>query len=272
MTKSSVRGRPRSIAPPIRWFGGKGRNFRWILSHFPEHQVYVEPFGGAASVLLNKPPSQCDVYNDLDARLVALYDVLRDPRKSKRLEALLKQTLYHEAEFHRAWEDELPKAEVLRARAIIIRLRWSFGGCGCRGTKPGFGFSKTRSQAFDFMSTVAKLPMVTERLRHVTIMSRDALDVIRKFDTPETLHYCDPPYVHAARAAKRDYMHEMDDRQHEDLAELLNTVKGKVALSGYPSHAYSRLYKGWRVVKKEQALSVCRAKGQTRTECLWLNF
>ncbi len=75
------------ISSPVRWIGGKGTNYQWIISHFPEHRVYVESFGGGASVLLNKDPAKVEIYNDMDADLVAFFDALRDLQRGKLLQA-----------------------------------------------------------------------------------------------------------------------------------------------------------------------------------------
>ncbi len=183
----------RGISSPVRWIGGKGTNYSWILSHFPEHKVYVEPFGGGASVLLNKPPVSVEVYNDLHEDLVHLFDTLRDRAKAMKLHAALLLTPYHESEFHRAWETSRPTEDVERARWTMIRLRMAFGGCGSRDAKPGFAFGKSVNCALSWSRKIDDLEPIVDRLRRVTIMSRDAIDVIKKFDTPQTLHYCDPP-------------------------------------------------------------------------------
>ncbi len=103
-------------------------------------------------------------------------------------------------------------------------------------------------------------------------MSRDALDVIKKFDTKETLHYLDPPYVAETRKEPKLYKYEMTDEQHEQLGQLLNQVKGKVILSGYDSPLYAKLYKGWRVDRRVQKLNCSRDKSQSRTEVVWMNW
>jgi DNA adenine methylase len=265
------------LSSPIRWIGGKGTNYQWIISHFPDHSCYVESFGGGASVLLNKPPSKVEIYNDLHADLVHLFEVLRCDRKSQVLQQKLRLTPFHEAEFKRAWREPLPEGNsvvgsIERARRIMVRMRLAFGGCGSRDSMPGFAFGKTINSSLAFKRKVDALLDVTERLRSVTIMSRDALDVIQRFDTPGTLHYCDPPYAPESRSGSRDYRHEMTTEDHERLAELLNGVKGKVALSGYDCDLYRRLYKGWRTERRKQLLQCSRDKTQSREECLWMNY
>jgi DNA adenine methylase len=276
--RSSAPARSKStLSSPIRWIGGKGTNFQWILSHFPEHKTYVESFGGGASVLLNKDPSRVEIYNDLHADLVHLFEVLRCDRKSKVLQEKLRLTPFHEAEFRRAWREPLPGGNsvvgsIERARRIMVRMRLAFGGCGSRDQMPGFAFGKTINSSLAFKRKVDALLDVTERLRSVTIMSRDALDVIERFDTAETLHYCDPPYAPESRTGSRDYRHEMTTEDHERLAELLNRVQGKVILSGYDCDLYRRIYKGWRTDRREQLLQVAKEKTQKRVEVLWMNW
>ncbi len=259
------------ISSPVRWIGGKGTNYQWIISHFPEHRVYVESFGGGASVLLNKDPAKVEIYNDMDADLVALFDVLRDPQRGKLLQLQLALTPFHEAEFHRAWSTDRPEDPIEYARWVMIRLRMAFGGGGSRGHKPGFAFGTSVNAALAWCNKVDELVPVIERLRRVTIMSRDAIDVIKRFDSIDTLHYCDPPYVMDTRTCKA-YRHEMTDDQHLQLGEVLNNVQGKVVLSGYDSPLYKKLYKGWRTDKREQLLQCSRDKTQRRVEMVWMNF
>lgn len=267
-----VRGRSCALSSPIRWIGGKGTNYSWIIKHFPEHECYVESFGGGASVLLNKHPSKVEVYNDLHDDLVHLFNVLRSDRKSKVLQEKLRLTLFHESEFKRCWQEPMPTGEIERARRIMVRLRMAFGGAGSRDSMPGFAFGKTVNASLAFKRKVDELHAITERLRSVTIMSRDALDVIKRFDSAKTLHYVDPPYVMASRKDAKSYRHEVDDAYHEQLAEMLNSVAGKVVLSGYQSDLYKRLYKGWRIDRRVQQLGCSRDKNQTREEVVWMNW
>jgi DNA adenine methylase len=276
MTAKKLKGtsapKPRVLRSPVLWVGGKGSNFGWITSQMPKHLIYVEPFGGGASVLLNKSPVDNEIYNDLDKRLFDLFSVLRDPDQSKQLIRLLKKTLYHETEFHTAWANPLDADSVKRARQVFVQLRYAFGGFGSRGTKPGFGFAKSGSRALATKNCIDELEAITERLRTVTVMSRCGIDVIQRFDSKDTLHFCDPPYVSSTRTGSRDYIHEMVDDDHKRLIDVLRRVKGKVMLSGYGSQLYDSQLKNWRRVERTQALSCSRDKTQKRTEVLWMNF
>ncbi len=254
------------------WVGGKARIAHWVIDHFPPHKIYVEPFGGSAAVLLAKPPSKVEIYNDKDARLVALFRVLRNPKLAKQLARALELTPYHEAEYRSAWEVSTDRDPIEQARRIVVQLRMSFGGAGSRGTPPGFGFGINSSRAQTFVSAVAALPIVADRFRRVTVMSRDAIDLLSRFDTPDTLFYLDPPYVPDTRSKSRDYIHDMTLEHHETLLKSIKRVSGKVILSGYPSELYDTALKKWRRVEREVYLHVARDKGQRRNEALWLNF
>ena len=65
------------LRSPVPYFGGKSRLAPWIVSMFPAHRVYVEPFFGGGSVLLSKKPSSIEIVNDLDGSVVAFWRALR---------------------------------------------------------------------------------------------------------------------------------------------------------------------------------------------------
>lgn len=82
----------RITRPVLRYPGGKYRIAKWIISHFPQHNFYVEPYGGAGSVLMHKAKCQGEIYNDLDGDVVNVFRILRDLKKAKELERLLRLT------------------------------------------------------------------------------------------------------------------------------------------------------------------------------------
>ena len=259
--------------PILRYHGGKWRLAPWIIGHFPPHRVYVEPFGGAASVLLRKPRSYAEVYNDLDGEVVNLFRVLRDETLAGRLCAMLALTPFARAEFEAAYEDCDNPVE--RARRLVIVSFMGFGSNGHNTlTRTGFRANSNRSgttPAHDWSNYPDALRVGVERLRGVVIESRDALDIIRQHDGPRTLHYVDPPYPHSTRdrgGRQRDYRHEMTDNEHRALAATLRAVEGTVVLSGYACDLYDReLYPDWARVERAAHADGAR----DRVEVLWLN-
>ena len=257
--------------PLVRYHGGKWMLAKWIISHFPRHRVYVEPFGGAASVLLQKPRSYAEVYNDLDGDVVNLFRVVRD--RAAELTRSVHWTPWSRREFELAYE---PAEEPLeQARRFIVRAFMGFGTSGLMsGGRTGFRavpYRVTQTGVHDWKNYPPSLERVAERLRGVTIEHKAAEDVIVQQDSTETLFYCDPPYVHATRStiadSHRSYRHEMSNEDHEVLADHLRSADGMVLLSGYRGEIYDLLYHDWQRVERP-ALADGAAK---RTEVLWMN-
>lgn len=268
--------------PILRYHGGKWRIAPWIISHFPEHRIYVEPFGGGASVLMRKNRAYAEVYNDLDGEVVNVFRVLRDPVAAEELERLLWLTPYAREEFDSAYTPSDDPIE--QARKTIVK---SFAGYGsdsihrgkdafrtrCSTLKAGTGFRSDSNRsgtipAHDFASFPKQIMQFCERLRGVVIECRDAVEVIQQHDREEALFYVDPPYVQSSRRdASHGYRYEMNDSDHVQLAGILRSVRGMVIVSGYPSPLYDRLYSDWRRVE-----TLTRAHFAARAvECLWIS-
>lgn len=253
--------------PILRWHGGKWTLAPWIIGMMPAHRVYVEPFGGAASVLMRKPRAYAEVYNDLDDDVVNLFRVLRGD-DAQRLVDQITLTPFAATEFFGAYEPSEDAVE--RARRLVVR---SFMGFGSNAThrKSGFRSNSNRSgttPARDWVNYPDALAAIVERLRGVTVTNRDAMEVMAGHDGPETLHYVDPPYVFATRDAGSDYAHELTDDQHRDLLAFLRTLKGRVMLSGYPCDLYDSALYGWHRIERAHLADGARE----RTEVLWTNF
>lgn len=253
--------------PVLRWHGGKWMLAPWIISHFPAHRVYTETFGGAASVLMRKPRSYAEIYNDLDGDVVNLFRVLRSDR-ARDLIAALRLTPFAREEFEGAYFQSADEIE--RARALVIRSFMGFGSNG-HNKKTGFRANSNRSgstPAHDWVNLPDSLATVVDRLAGVIIEQRPAIDVIAQHDCADALHFVDPPYLKSSRAdAGNDYAHEMTDGDHAHLLEFLKTLKGAVVLCGYPSELYDQQLDDWLCLER-----AARADGaKARTECLWLN-
>lgn len=258
--------------PVMRYHGGKFRLAEWVIGHFPTHKVYVEPFGGVASVLMRKPRSHGEVYNDLDGTIVNVMRVLRDPVLRERLADALVLTPYARDEFVQAFEHSDDPVE--DARRTFVRAEMGFGSGGATKGSTGFRIDTKRNYG-TAMHVWAKMPdglaAFGERLAGVLIENRAALDVLRDHDTPETLFYVDPPYVPGTRKMSgRVYRHEMNDADHRALLAALLELDGMVVLSGYPCPLYSEMLPGWRCVTREACIAAGRGSGK-RTEALWLS-
>jgi DNA adenine methylase len=249
---------------PLRYLGGKWLLAPWIISHFPPHRLYCEPFGGGGSVLIRKDRVACEVYNDIDGEIVHFFKVLRDHGPD--LIAKLSLTPYSRSE-HRA--SYLPDSDPIeRARKTAVR---SFFGHGSAGIFRRTGFKIDRgtagsSSAQQWANYADAMYGIIERFRCVTIEEKPAVDVMRIYDTPDTLHYVDPPYVKSTRTAKKAYRFEMTDPDHSALLEAVHTMKGSVIVSGYRSDLYDAALMNFKRIDRP-----AKANGRSdRIESLWL--
>lgn len=265
-------GGPQAAAPKrplVRYHGGKWKLAHWIIRHLPAHRVYVEPFGGGASVLLQKPRAYAEVYNDLDGEIVNLFRVARD--QGEALARACELTPFARVEFEQAYETAGDPLE--QARRTLIRSFMGFGSAGISGQVTGFRSNSNRSgttPSHDWMNYPAHLRAIVQRLRGVVIEHRDALAVMRHQDSADTVHYVDPPYVHDTRSMRTRapaYRHEMNDEQHRALAAGLAGLRGAVVLSGYRCQLYDELFAGWQRIDAASHADGAR----DRVESLWLS-
>lgn len=276
--------------PVLRYHGGKWRMAPWILSHFPAHRVYLEPFGGAASVLMRKSRSYAEIYNDLDSEVVNVFEVMRCPALAGRLLELLRLTPFARDEFEAAYHVQDEADPVERARLTLVKSFMGFGSAAIHDHRPrgmrtraaqwraptGFRGTSKRSgttPAHDWSHYPMQLVHFCERLQGVVIENRPALELIDQHAGPDALIYVDPPYVHDSRSglrwpSDRQYTHEMDDDQHRELAEVLRASDSMVVISGYASPLYDyELYPDWRRLERVTTSE----KSKKRTEVLWIN-
>src|SRR5262245_58544497 len=241
------------IRPPTKMVGGKAYLCHWIIDQFPPHRVYAEPFGGGASVLLNKEPCPVETYNDLNGRLTRLFRVLRD--KGKQFLAKVQLTPYSQAEFVAAQAYPKGGDDVAKAVCDFVRWRQSFGGQGQSWSyTTGRARGGMAGDVNGWWTAIAQLPRVIQRLSRVQIANQDALEFIPRFDHKDGLLYCDPPYAPSARAGNGElYEHALDEAGHRRLAALLQKCQAKVVLSGYPSPLYDELYRDWRCLRRDIA-------------------
>ena len=254
------------------YYGGKYWQLNWLLPLLPRCHHFVEPFCGAAHVALNREPSPLETINDLNGELINLFGQLRD--NAEQLIAKIELTLYSRNEHKLAREPCDDNLE--RARRFIVRAVQSYGG---NFNTVGWSYSVNTPQPMGvnrWIHRIPKLPAVVARLRHMQIESKPALEIIKRYDSDDTLFYCDPPYPHIARVSQLDYgKYEMTDDDHRQLSSVLRGCKGKVAISGYQCGLYDELYQDWYRHDKEITSRTTTARAKTkpkRVESLWTNY
>ncbi len=249
--------------PLLKYYGGKFRLARWIISHFPRHEHYVEPFGGGGAVLFQKPESKVETYNDLDGDVCNFFRVLRE--RPDELIRAIRLTPWARDEYAICCtpaEDPLENA-----RRLYFRL-WMSRHAGTLSTPSAFRRNKDRfSPATNIKPAV--IYEAAKRLSRIQIENRDAAKLITEMDAPETLFYVDPPYVPETRSDKKRYAFEIDDEDHRLLAKVVSSVKGFVVMSGYACGLYKEIYEdnGWQRFDVEALAN----GGVKKTESLWLS-
>lgn len=268
----------------VQYVGGKGTQLRDLLPLIPYARGYVEPYGGGASILLNRRPSPLEVYNDLNSGVVSLFRVCQDPVWFEMFQHRLHYTPFAKDEFRRALEiqngaenDGLAMTVVDRAWAFYVIQNMGISGAA---TKEG-NWSRSLKNSINterWFRRIGKLEAIARRFRNVQIDSQDALDCMKYWDAKDVVHYVDPPYVLSTRSDRKYYRYEMDEEAHRRLVECLLSLDGMVVLSGYDHPVYQPLVdQGWEVRSyAAHAFSalVAADKGEekpTRTEVVWRN-
>jgi DNA adenine methylase len=268
--------------PVLRYHGGKWRLAPWVIAHFPPHGAYVEPFGGGGSVLMRKPRAKLEVYNDLDADVVNVFRVLRNPDQSARLTEQLRLTPWSRREFELSYERSDDPVE--QARRTIARTFMGHGTTSRRKNRTGFRGGIHRGQerpidargggCGDWPTYHEQVAAFVERLSGVVIEEAPALHVIDRYDGPSTLFYVDPPYPLETRTSirwpaenDRCYAHDMTDDDHRRLAATQRRCEAAVIVSGYPCALYDlELFRDWERDQRDARAD----RGVAKTEVLWM--
>lgn len=268
-----------AIAPFV-WFGGKQRLARRIAQLLPPHLVYVEVFGGAASVLLTKAPSRLEVYNDRDESLVNFFRVLRD--EPDELERRLRLSPFSRVEFNLAvdaWRNGYADVDdaVERARLFWVRVEQSFAGTpmtvGWAGEFRGW---RRGSRARTSWTKLDRIHRAAARFRVVQIENLDWRQALDRYDGPDAVFYLDPPYEPSTRCryhqkGDRAYPHDLTPEDHVELIERVQALEGSVLLSGYDHKLYRQLEPSFQRFEFDALSAAANAVGAdaARVEILW---
>lgn len=261
--------------PILRYLGGKWRMAPDIIAYFPEHRIYLEPFGGAASVLLQKPRAYNELYNDLCGEVVNLFRVLASPAAAD-LARIVDLTPYARAEYEAAYEPAGDPVE--RARRMLIRSHFGHGTTNVRTHRQaGFrrdGKSGQTNVAGEWAEFAATILACSERLKGVTIENQPASALIADYDDPKVLMYLDPPYPGGTRSSKskngegyHTYNFEMTTEDHAALLDQARASSAMIVISTYPNEQYERQLAGWT----KRLIDARAHRNLPRIEALYIN-
>ncbi len=257
------------------WYGGKFSHLDFLLPLIPQDAThFCDVFGGSAAVMLNMHPYQVETYNDLDSELVNFFETLRN--QSSKLIKLISLTPFSRRELAHACTPERGLSKLERARRFYIRARQTRTGLAQTSSEGRWAHCVLTSRAgmsgavSRWLGSVESLSEIAQRLQRIQIENAPAIEIILRYDTPETVFYVDPPYVHSSRGDTAAYGYEMTDDDHRALADVLCRARGRVVLSGYRTDLYDRLYGRWQRVDAEE--QNCHSVRKPRRESVWLNF
>lgn len=257
------------MQPVLKYPGAKWRLAKWIIERMPEHEGYCEPFFGSGAVFFNKPKSRIETINDIDGNVVRFFQVCRNFPDA--LAEALYLTPWARMEYENCRGFDVGDVEFARRFAVLCCMAF-----GSVGADENTGWRNTtgscNSGGPDNPKLWRRMPALVvqaaERLRDAQIECRPAVTVIKNFDGPEMLFYCDPPYLWETRTKHGpQYAHEMTDEDHVQLLDTLLAARGMVLLSGYDSELYREKLRGWSCEK----VTTTGERAVRRTECLWIN-
>lgn len=254
-----------TVRTPLTYYGGKQQLARQIVALMPAHRVYFEPFA--------KPRAQRETLNDLDGSVMRFWRTLREQPEA--LAQAIAMIPYSRAEWQqcRAYPDAADDVE--GARRFMVWIDQSFSREGTGWSPPSILFDRRgRWQAGVWENLPAKLVAAAQRLSGVALEHGDAIDLIPRYDQPDAVLYCDPPYAASSRLEPdKGYRHDDDGTLWARLVEaLLGVEHAAVILSGYPCADAERL--GWRSVALARKRSVQARAGSTLAtspETVWLS-
>lgn len=252
-----------SIPRILHYPGSKWSMAKWIISHFSEHQTYLEPFFGSGAVLFSKQRSPLETINDIDGDIINLFRMIRE--RPDDLSRAIKFTPHSREEYYNSYIEACDELE--RARRLVVRLWQGRGGktshrTGWRSMIELNGPLPGR----EWLKFPDKINVISERLMGVQIENQPAVQLIKRYSRKNVLIYADPPYLLSTRTTS-SYKHEMSDDEHCELLAVLLDHPGAVFLSAYENDLYSDMLKGW---KKEKIQSKAE-NGASRIEVLWIN-
>ena len=257
------------------WYGGKFSHLDFLAPLIPDDAThFCDVYGGSAAVLMNVGPFPVETYNDVDSELVNFFRTLRN--QGPKLIKAIGLTPFSREELARACEPAAGLTKLERARRFYVRARQTRTGLAQTSSEGRWAHCVLTSRAgmagavSRWLGSVEGLAEIAQRLQRVQIENAPAVEVIKRYDTDDTVFYLDPPYVHSVRGDASAYGFEMTDEEHAELSGVLHAVRGRAVLSGYRTDLYDDLYADWR--REDAPERVCHSVRRPRRESAWMNF
>lgn len=251
--------------PIIPWIGGKRRLAKQLLSFFPKHDCYVEPFCGAAALFFAKDPSRVEVINDINTELVNLYRVVQH-----HLEEFIRQFKWSlvSRKMYEWLQLTTPDTltDIQRAARFYYLQKMAFGG---KVSGQSFGTATTAAPRLNLLRIEEDLSQAHLRLSRVYVEHLDWLTCIKKYDREHTLFYCDPPYWQT-----EGYGVDFAFENYIQLAELAKNIKGKMIISVNDIKEMRDVFKGLYIENTDIKYTVggSRTDLKTSKELIIRNF
>lgn len=253
----------------IKYPGSKWTLAKTLVSYFPPHTAYIEPYFGSGALFFSKEKCNLEILNDINGEVVNAFKVIRD--SPDQLMHGLRFTPYARDEYYNS--ESLSDDSVERARRFIVNSNMAIGGTqiyktGWRHSGLKRAITTAQSVARDWKTIPDGILEVSERLKDAEVENTDAIKLIEKYDYNGALFYIDPPYLLETRKGKY-YDFEMGEiKEHEKLLDILIKSKAMVMISGYDHELYNTMLSDWTRLE----FGVFAEKGTKRTEVVWCNW
>lgn len=250
----------------LKYPGAKNRLAEWIVSNMPDHQVYLEPFFGSGAVFFNKPEVRIETINDLNEDVYNYFKVIRE--HPEELCEVLSLTPYSREEYEESYKCNDKDTEIEKARKFAVKCCMGYGASN--RYKNGFRSSQTElgpNPSKVWQKFPERLRIASKRLLNTQIENLDYKDIIQRYNTEDVFIYLDPPYLQTTR--KRNlYKNEMNNKDHEELLNIILKHPAKIMISGYSNPLYDEALKQWRKITKDNQVE----NGLIKEEVIWMNY
>ena len=235
----------------LKYPGAKQRIADWIIQNMPEHEVYLEPYFGSGAVFFSKTPVKIETLNDINGDIYNYFRVIRENAAAlaKQIEMTPDSREEYENCFKEISENDDP---VEQARKFAVRCWFGFGSSNVY--KNGFRSSQSRRSpqtTKQWNVLPDRILRSAERLKNAQIEQLDAIELIRRYDTPDVFIYLDPPYLPGIRKSHL-YKQEMTEEQHVELLKEIKEHPARIMISGYENDLYNSMLSGWEKKQKRR--------------------